>query len=180
MQSDHKPLESVFKKSIAATTPRLQSMLLRLLKFQLRVDYLPDKSMYIADALSRANFTELPTRSDRELSDDIEVTVHTVLHETCISNKTSEEIREATSADAKLTELRALIVNGFPSDTSPLSSELKAYQKLVTEMHEVDDVLVHNNKVIIPLSLRSKMLSIIPKGHLVLKKCKSLARQSLY
>ena len=66
MQSDHKLVESVFKKSIAVNTPRLQHMLLRLLKFQLRVDYLPSKSMYIADTLSRAYLTELRTRSDRE------------------------------------------------------------------------------------------------------------------
>ena len=136
--------------------------------------------MYIADALSRANLTEPPTRSDRELSNDIEVTVHTVLHETCISNKTLEEIREVTSADATFTGLRALIVNGFPSDTSPLSSELKAYQKLVTDMHEVDGVLVHSNEVIISLSLRPKMLSIIHEDHLEIGKCKSLAKQSLY
>ena len=93
--------------------------------------------MYIADVLSSAYLAEPPTRSDRELSDDIEVTVHTVLHETSISNKTLEEIQKATSADATLAELRALIANGFPSDTSSLSSELKAYQKLVADMHEV-------------------------------------------
>ena len=136
--------------------------------------------MYIADTLSRAYLTEPPTKSDRKLSNDIEVTVHTVLHETSVSNKTLEEIREATSADATLTELRALIANGFLSETSSLSSELKAYQKLVTDMHEVDGVLVHNNKVIISLSLRPKMLSIIHEGHLGMEKCKSLARQSLY
>ena len=32
VQSDHKPLESIFKKQISATTPRLQRMLLRLMK----------------------------------------------------------------------------------------------------------------------------------------------------
>ena len=180
VHSDHKPLGSVFKKSIAATTPRLQRMLLRLLKFQLRVDYLPGKSMYIADTLSRTYLTEPPMRSDRELSDDIEVTVHTVLHETSISNKTLKEIREATSANATLADLRALIANGFPSETSLLSSELKAYQKLVADMHEVDGALVNNNKVIMLLSPRPKMLSIIHEGHVGMEKCKSLARQLLY
>ena len=180
VQSDHKPLESVFKKSITATISRLQRMLLRLLKFQLRVDYLPGKSMYITDTLSCAHLTEPLTRSDCELSDDIELTVHTVLHKTSISNTTLEEIREATSTDATLTELHALIANGFPSETSSLSSELKAYQKLVADMHEVDGLLVHNNKVIIPLSLRPKMLSIIHEGYLRMEKCKLLARQSLY
>jgi len=33
VQSDHKPLESVFRKPISSTTPRLQRMLLRLLKY---------------------------------------------------------------------------------------------------------------------------------------------------
>ena len=41
-------------------------------------------------------------------------------------------------------------------------------------------VLVHNNKVIIPLLLRPKMLGIIHEGHLRIEKCKSLTRQSLY
>ena len=136
--------------------------------------------MYIADTLSRAYLTEPPMRSDRELPDDIEVTVHTVLHETFISNKTLQEIREATSADATLTKLRALIVNGFSSDTLSLSSELMAYQKFVADMHEVDGVLAHNNKAIIQLSLRPKMLSIIHEGHIGIEKCKSLAGQSLY
>ena len=136
--------------------------------------------MYIADTLSRAYLTESPTRSDRELSDDIEATVHTVPHETSISNKTLEDVRNAISSDATLTELRALIAYGFPSDTSSLSSELKAYQKLVADMHEVDGLLVHNNKVILLLSLRLKMLNIIHENHSGIEKCKSLARQSLY
>ena len=180
VQSDHKSLEAMFKKSTAATTPKLQRMFLKLLKFQLRAGYLPGKSMYIADTLFRAYVTEQPTRSDRELFDDIEVTVPTVLHETSISKKTLDEIRKATSADVALTDLYALIVNSFPSDISSLSSELKAYQTLVADMHEDDDAPVHNNMVIIPLSLRPKMLSVIREGHLGIEKCKSLARQSLY
>ena len=87
VQSYHKPLEAVFNKSTTATKPKLQRMLLRLLKFQLGANYLPGKSVYIADTLFHAYLTELSTRSDRELSDDIEVTVHTVLHETSINKK---------------------------------------------------------------------------------------------
>ena len=116
------------------------------------MDYLTGKSMYTADTLFRAYLTELPTRSDRKLSDDIKVTVHTVLHENSVNDKTLDKIREATSGDAILTELRALIVNGFRSDALSLSSELEAYQKHVAGMYEVDGVLVYNNKVIIPLS----------------------------
>ena len=45
-------------------------MLLRLLKFQLRVE------SYLANPI-RAYLTELPTKSVRALTDEIEVTVHT-------------------------------------------------------------------------------------------------------
>ena len=91
-----------------------------------------------------------------------------------------DEIRKAISADAALAEIRALIVNSFLSVISPLSSPLKAYQKLVADMHEDDDAQVHNNKVIIPFLLRPKMLSVIREGHLGVEKCKSYAKQSLY
>ena len=103
-----------------------------------------------------------------------------MLHETSICNKTLDDIREANSADATLTELRALIVNGFPLETSSLSTQSNAPPKLMTNMHKVDGVLVHNNKEIIPLSLHQKMLNVIHEGHLSIEKCKLLARQSLY
>ena len=53
VQSEHKPLEAVFKKSISSTTPRLQRMLLRLAKFSLQIEFTPGKLMFIADTLSR-------------------------------------------------------------------------------------------------------------------------------
>ena len=39
VQSDHKPLESIFKKSLLSAPKRLQQMLLRLQKYNLRVTY---------------------------------------------------------------------------------------------------------------------------------------------
>jgi hypothetical protein len=180
VQSDHKPLEAVFKKAISATTPRLQRMLLRLLKYRPRVEYTPGKSMYIADTLSRAYLTGSPTSSERELTADIEVTVHTLLHECPLSNKMLDDIRDATSKDNTMSELRDYIVNGFPSDISVLSSELKAYHKLIADLHEIDGLLVHNAKIIIPSSLRKQMLDIVHEGHLGIEKCKSMARQSMY
>ena len=54
VQSDHKPLVSIFKNQISATTPRLQRMLLHLMKYSLRIEYLPGSKMFIADTRSRA------------------------------------------------------------------------------------------------------------------------------
>lgn len=54
VQSDHKPLEIIFKKSLLSAPKRLQRMLLRLQKYNLDVVYTRGKELYIADTLSRA------------------------------------------------------------------------------------------------------------------------------
>ena len=55
VQTDHRPLEAIFKKSLGNVTPRLQRMLLRLQRCELDVRYVMGKYVYIADTLSRAN-----------------------------------------------------------------------------------------------------------------------------
>jgi hypothetical protein len=52
VETDHKPLESIFKKSLISAPKRLQRMLLRLQKFDLFVTY--KKGSVLADTFSRA------------------------------------------------------------------------------------------------------------------------------
>lgn len=52
IDSDHKPLESIFKKPLHQASVRLQRMLLRLQRYNLKVMYKPVKELYIADSLS--------------------------------------------------------------------------------------------------------------------------------
>ena len=51
---DHKPLESIFKKTLYKVLPRLQRMRLRLQKYNVKVRYVPGNCLYIAETLSRA------------------------------------------------------------------------------------------------------------------------------
>ena len=55
VESDHKPLQSIFKKSLTSAPKRLQRMLLRLQKFDLDVLYKRGTEMVPADTLSRAH-----------------------------------------------------------------------------------------------------------------------------
>ena len=54
VESDHKPLQTIFKKPIHSAPYRLQRMLLRLLRYNLDVGYKTGNRMYLADHLSRA------------------------------------------------------------------------------------------------------------------------------
>jgi len=64
VQTDHKPLESIFKKSLLAAPCRLQRMLLRLQRYNLSVSYKPGCEMLLADHLSRAAQQEITKPED--------------------------------------------------------------------------------------------------------------------
>ena len=53
VESDHKPLETIFKKLILAALKQLQRMLLKVQKYQLQVQHKTSSSMFIADMLSQ-------------------------------------------------------------------------------------------------------------------------------
>ena len=53
VESDHKPLEMIYQKSLASALPRLQQMLFQLQRYDVTIRYRPGKEMLLADALSR-------------------------------------------------------------------------------------------------------------------------------
>ena len=54
VHSDHKQLESIQRKDLHKVSPRLQRILLKLLKYNLNIMYKSGSEMHIADTLSRA------------------------------------------------------------------------------------------------------------------------------
>lgn len=58
IETDHKPLEALFKKSLDSVPARLQRMMLRVQAYNFGVIYKPGKYMYVADTLSRAALPE--------------------------------------------------------------------------------------------------------------------------
>lgn len=54
VQTDHKPLISIIKKDLNKVSARLQQMLLKLLKYDIDILYIPGRDMFVADTLSRS------------------------------------------------------------------------------------------------------------------------------
>ena len=73
VQSDHQPLQSIWKKSIVSTSPRLQRLLLRLAHYDLNIEFLREKENVIADALSRV----CPLQSTNPKAIDSNIYCHT-------------------------------------------------------------------------------------------------------
>ena len=178
VHSDHRPLQSIFLKPISSTTARLQRMLIRLTKFDIEVVYRPGRYMHVADALSRAYLPYEPTSRDLELSADINVRIHLLLYALPASNRKIYEFRAETAACPELSRLREHLRDGFPVKSS--SWQITAYSKIAPDIIDADGILLHNDRIIVPLSMRDAMLRLVHEGHLGIEKTKSFARQALW
>ena len=58
VETDHKPLEMIVTKPLYKTPKSLQSILLRLAQYDIKVTYKPGKELFIADTISRAYLDE--------------------------------------------------------------------------------------------------------------------------
>ena len=134
VETDHKPLESILKKSLLSAPKRLQRMMLRLQKFDLDVTYKKGSELYLADTLSRAF---LPERTKQEGSvDDIlsvdnyrgdaekEVESIDMLHYLSVTEDTLNLIKQATEEDNRMKTLKTTIRGGWPVTKDMVPEEL--------------------------------------------------------
>ena len=68
VKTDHKPLESILKKSLLSAPKRLQRMMLRLQNFDFEVEYKKGTPLHLADTLSRAYLPHGQTSVQRRMS----------------------------------------------------------------------------------------------------------------
>ena len=73
--TDHKPLVSLFRKSLMSALPRLSRMLLHILDYQLDVMYQAGTKMHLSDALSRLTSHD---NSKAKSIPGLDITVHDV------------------------------------------------------------------------------------------------------
>ena len=111
VETDHKPLGEIFKKSLCKAPARLQRMLLRLQRYNLEVRYKRGPLMYIADTLRRTYLNEtLPSEEVKslELVDHIE--------NLRVSPSWLARIEEESARDPVCIDLQRVILQGWPSD----------------------------------------------------------------
>lgn len=108
IETDHKPLQSIFRKPLYQTPPGLQRLLLALEKYDLEVEYKPEKYMFLADHLSRPYLLE----TKEVLVPDINVNeIHLISH-LPISQDMYEKFQKETALDRHLQYLQDAIFEG--------------------------------------------------------------------
>ena len=178
MQSDHKPLEIIFKKDMNNIPKRLQRMRLRLQKYDVNVYYTKGDDMHIADTLSRA-FIQDDQVYDGEHESVIshigfERTTNALLSETHM-----DILRLAMDDDIVLKKLKFAIMNDWNISDQD-KSVLKAYMIFKDELLVEDEYVYKGNRLIIPKTMRPKIMELIHQNHMGIESCLRMARESIY
>lgn len=190
IQTDHKPLESIFRKSLLSAPKRLQRMLLRLQKFDLEVSYKKGSEMYLADTLSRAyrvhrnttqvgaedvlNIENMRGNTERELESI------NMIQYLPVSDATQTAIREATEADATLRQLKTIIRQGWPASKEEISENVRDYFSFREELSIQNGLVFKGERLVIPESMRDDMLAKIHASHIGIQGCLRRAREVVY
>ena len=129
VESDHKPLEQIQKKSLASTPPRLQRMMLRLQKYDMNIVYRPGKEMVLADMLSRLNPTTGP-----------EINLEKSVFAVQFTSERLQQLKDETCKDPHLTALKNTIIKGWPEKPKDLPKTLRQYWSLKEELSVEDEI----------------------------------------
>lgn len=174
VNSDHKPLVNIFKQDLDKATARLQRMLLKLLKYNIQIEYMPGRDLLIADALSRSYMLV-----DEQYDEQMQYIIHSVVNKICMSENNKIQFQKATDNDKILLELKNCVINNWPGKNS-LSNELKKYYKIKNQINVSENLLMFNQKLIVPVELRPNVLRMLHESHLGIEKTKLRGRELFY
>ena len=71
-------------------------------------------------------------------------------------------------------------MNGWPEFISDCKESAKSYWSIREELCSFQEMILYNDRIVIPTSLRSEILERIHEGHQGRERCKRLARMAVY
>jgi hypothetical protein len=179
VESDHKPLESIFKKPLDKVPMRLQRMLLRVQAYDLNVTYKPGKYLYIADTLSRASL-KVDVIFEDELDLEISSQICMLMDNLPVSKEQKERFKNETKKDEILKKIIEYNKHGWPNMKQKTDAIVKPFWNFRDELNTIDGLVFKAGKLVVPTNLRKEMLQRIHEGHLGIERCKTRARDVLF
>ena len=122
LQTDQKPLVSIFQKHMIDVSPRIQRIAIRAWQYQFEPQYISGKMNVTTDALLRVTLLDV---EDHNV--DKEVLAVNFLTYTDIEEREKTELLNETHKDAELQALKMVISKGWPRKSTNLAPNLQLY-----------------------------------------------------
>ena len=177
LETDQKPLFSIYRKHMVEISPRIQRLIVRSFPYQpFDIQYRRGKEIPLEDTLSRVT----PTPVEEDGIQLPIVAVNLITSNIPVSSTEIELIHEETSKDPTLTLLRHYIYMGWPIDHRMLPQELHTFWNYREDLSMENGLITKGARLLIPSTLRRKVLEQIHDGHLGTEKCMLKARDSVF
>ena len=167
---DHKPLLAIFKKDIATISQRLLQTVLRIHQYRVRIIYKPGPDLFMADWLSRHNYSE---NKDEEIS-FMQISINVIQSTTNIPEcMTTHELQEATSQDQHPQNFMEYVIQGWPESKNQLPQDIRTYWMFRDYMAVIDGVVIKGRCIVMPETLQQHTLTQLHVNHMGIKKLNS-------
>ena len=154
IESDHKLLESISKKSLADTPAWLQCIMLHLQGYDFTICYCPGKEMVIPDT-----FSHFSPRPGPDLPLDI------AIHHARIMPDCKEAFQQAFVNDPEMQALANLIITGWPEDMKEVPHPLHPYWQHQDTLTVENGLVLQGEALIIPPAERERTLHQLHQFH---------------
>ena len=160
LQTDQKPLVSIFRKHMIDLSPRIQRITIRAWQYEFEPQHIPGRNNVISDALSRVTPFEF-----QDSNAEKDILAVNFLQYSSIEERERDEVLQETNKDKKLQSLKHYISTGWPARRSQIPMVLHPYWNFRDELTIESGILMKNSKVLIPETLKQKYLKQIHQGH---------------
>ena len=175
IETDHEPLVSIVLKPLHKAPSRLQRMLLRLQRYNLKLRYKEGPNMFLADTLSRAYLSDVSACAFASSLTEVDHTNDLTIPESRI-----QELREMTKQDPVLRTLSNVIQQGWPKAKSASPECVHLYFDLRDELTVQGELVFKGQQLVIPYSMRKQMMTMVHESHIGIDGCLRRARECMY
>ncbi|KAG1953647.1 hypothetical protein F2P79_009188 [Pimephales promelas] len=180
IHTDHKPLIPLINnKEIDMVPLRCQRLLIRLMRFNAKAEYVPGKSLVVADALSR-HPSSTPQLDSVELINDITALEESTRAAWPMSCTRLNEVIESTKTDPELQVVIKYVRQGWPKYPSQVSEHVKPYFAVKDMLSVCDDLLIYSDRIVIPSVMRAEVKRKLHDGHMGIVKFNNKWNLSLH
>lgn len=166
--TDHKPLLGIIKSQKPAST-RMERWRLRLMPYEITLKYRPGR-----DDLNPADYASRHPQTTPIRDNAAEAYIHYVCRNAVPKTMTLREVETATQEDPELRRLMQAI------QTGNWTSGVGDYVKVKEELSVSCGVILRGHRLVLPSSLRQKVIDISHSSHQGIVKTKQLIREKVW
>ena len=174
LETDQKPLVSIYKKHMVDISPRVQRLIVRSFPYQpFNVVFKKGKDIPVADALNQVTPMDPEDNIQLPIIAVNLITVHILMsvHPQDTFSKKLDQPRKSTAQDNQLTRLSHYINTGLPCDKKNMLTDLQEFWNYRDTLSIENGLITCGSRIIVPYEMRAEMLQYIHEGHQGKERC---------